>query len=173
MSNYKEKLTGITTFVFDYDGVFTDGTVYLSDNGDQLRTANARDGYALQLAAKLGYRICVITGAYSNGIVERFKKLGIVDVYIGSNDKLKVFKDFCQKYELDSNEILIMGDDIPDYPLIMEAWVSCCPSDAVWEIRSQVDYISIYPGGKGCVRDIIEQVLRLQGRWMKPDGFHW
>ncbi len=173
MTNYKEKLSGITTFVFDYDGVLTDGLVYIMESGEPLRSAHARDGYALQLAAKQGYRICVITGALSNGVVERFKRLGIHDVYIGANDKLKVYHDFCKKYKLKKEEILVMGDDIPDYPLIREAWVSCCPSDAVWEIRTEVDYISIYPGGKGCVRDIIEQVLRLQGRWMLDDAFHW
>lgn len=173
MSNYKEKLSGITTFVFDYDGVFTDGIVYISESGEQMRTANARDGYALQLAARLGYRICVITGAYSNGIVERFKNLGITDIYLGANDKLQVFKDFCLKYSLDSKEVIAMGDDIPDLPVIREAWVSCCPADAVWEIRSVVDYVSIFPGGRGCVRDIIEQVLRLQGRWMQEHAFHW
>jgi 3-deoxy-D-manno-octulosonate 8-phosphate phosphatase (KDO 8-P phosphatase) len=173
MTNYKEKLAGITTFVFDYDGVFTDGIVYMMDNGEQLRSANARDGYALQLAARLGYRICVITGAFSNSIIERLKKLGIYDVYTGANNKLEVFNGFVEKYQLKKEEILVMGDDIPDYPLIRDAWVSCCPADAVWEIRSAVDYISIQPGGRGCVRDIIEQVLRLQGRWMGEEAFHW
>jgi 3-deoxy-D-manno-octulosonate 8-phosphate phosphatase (KDO 8-P phosphatase) len=173
MANYKEKLAGITTFVFDYDGVFTDGIVYMMDSGEQLRSANARDGYALQLAARLGYQICVITGAYSVSIVERLKKLGIDDVYTGANNKLEVFQEFCGKYHLNKEEILVMGDDIPDYQMIREAWVSCCPADAVWEIRSAVDYISIHPGGKGCVRDIIEQVLRLQGRWMGDEAFHW
>ncbi|MFO7722936.1 MAG: 3-deoxy-D-manno-octulosonate 8-phosphate phosphatase [Bacteroidales bacterium] len=173
MVNYKERLAGITTFVFDYDGVFTDGIVYMMDNGEQLRSANVRDGYALQLAARLGYRICVITGADSVSIVERLRRLGIDDVYTGANNKLDIFQRFVGKYNLSKEEILVMGDDIPDYPLIRDAWVSCCPSDAVWEIRTAVDYISIHPGGKGCVRDIIEQVLRLQGRWMGDEAYHW
>lgn len=173
MSNYKEKLTGITTFVFDYDGVFSDGVVYILDNGDQVRTTHSRDGYALQLALKKGYRIAIITGAYSIGVVERFRKVGIHDVYIGSTDKKAVFDSFCEKYALKREEILAMGDDIPDLPVLKAAHVACCPSDAVWEVRSVADYISILPGGKGCVRDIMEQVMRLQGKWMDDDAYHW
>lgn len=173
MPNYKEKLSSITTFVFDYDGVFTDGIVYMSDSGEQFRSANARDGYALQLAAKKGYRICIITGAFSDGIHERFSRLGIHDVFTGANDKHQVFREYCDRNKLAHNEVLVMGDDIPDFPMIRDAWVSCCPSDAVWEIRSAVDYISIFAGGKGCVRDIIEQVMRLQNQWMLDDAFHW
>lgn len=173
MKNYKERLIDITTFVFDYDGVFSDGVVYILENGEMIRSTHSRDGYALQLALKKGYRICVITGAYSNGIVERFKKIGIEDVFIGADDKLKVFDEYCRKHALKQEEVLVMGDDIPDYKMIQRAWVSCCPSDAAWEIRSSVDYISIYPGGRGCVRDIIEQVMRLQGKWMNNDAFHW
>ncbi len=173
MANYKEKLTGITTFVFDYDGVFTDGVVYLLEDGEQLRTANARDGYALQLAIRNGYRICIITGGLSKGIAERFKRLNVEDVFLGAHDKLSVFNSICQKHNLSKEEILVMGDDIPDYQMIMKAGVSCCPADAAMEIRSTVDYISHYNGGKGCVRDIIEQVMRLQGKWMKEDAFFW
>lgn len=173
MSNYKEKLAHITTFVFDYDGVFTDGVVYLLDNGEQLRTANARDGYALQLALKNGYRICIITGGYSIGVEERFKRLNIEDVYLGAFDKLTAFKTFCDKHNLSKEEILVMGDDIPDLPLIHQAMVSCCPADAAMEVLSAVDYISHYNGGKGCVRDILEQVMRLQGKWLQKDAFYW
>ncbi len=173
MSNYKEKLANISTFVFDYDGVFTDGIVYLSDKGDQFRGANAKDGYALQLAARNGYRICVITGAMSDGIVERLNRLGINDVFTGSYHKSDVFRNFCLNNKLQREEVLVMGDDIPDLPLLREAWVSCCPSDAVWEVRTAVDYVSHFAGGKGCVRDIIEQVMRLQGKWMRDDAFIW
>jgi 3-deoxy-D-manno-octulosonate 8-phosphate phosphatase (KDO 8-P phosphatase) len=173
MTNYKERLSGITTFVFDYDGVFSDGVVYITESGEQLRTTHSRDGYALQLAIKNNYRICIITGAWSTGIVERFRKIGIHDVFIGATNKLEVFNDFCAKNNLSEEEVLVMGDDIPDYQMLQKAWVACCPSDAVWEIRNIVDYISIYPGGKGCVRDIIEQVMRLRGHWMQDDAFHW
>jgi 3-deoxy-D-manno-octulosonate 8-phosphate phosphatase (KDO 8-P phosphatase) len=173
VSNYKEKLSSITTFVFDYDGVFTDGMVFLSDSGEQFRSANAKDGYALQLAIRNGYRICVITGAVSEGITERFRRLGIHDVFIGATHKLVTFEDYCASHQIRKEEILVMGDDIPDLPLLREAWVSCCPADAVWEVRSLVDYISIQPGGRGCVRDIIEQVMRLQNRWMQDDAFQW
>ncbi|HRZ43302.1 MAG TPA: 3-deoxy-D-manno-octulosonate 8-phosphate phosphatase [Bacteroidales bacterium] len=173
MSNYKEKLASITTFVFDYDGVFTDGVVYLSDKGDQFRGAHARDGYALQLAARNNYRIMVITGALSDGIVHRMERLGIHDVHTGAFHKADVFAGYCRKHNLAREEVLVMGDDIPDLPILREAWVSCCPSDAVWEVRSAVDYVSHYPGGRGCVRDIIEQVMRLQGKWMKDDAFIW
>ncbi len=173
MKNYKERLVDITTFVFDYDGVFSDGVVYIMENGDMIRSTHSRDGYALQLALKNGYRICVITGAFSTGIVERFKKVGIHDVFIGADDKLKVFNEYCTRHSLKKEDVLVMGDDIPDLRMIKKAWVSCCPADAAWEVRSSVDYISIYPGGRGCVRDIIEQVMRLQGKWMNDDAFHW
>jgi 3-deoxy-D-manno-octulosonate 8-phosphate phosphatase (KDO 8-P phosphatase) len=173
MSNYKEKLKNITTFVFDYDGVFSDGVVYIMENGEMIRTTHSRDGYALQLALKHGYRIAVITGADSKGVVERFKHLDIPDVYIGASDKLAVYDAFCAKYGLHDEEILVMGDDIPDYPILERAGVACCPADAVWEIRNLSEYVSIYPGGKGCVRDIIEQVLRLQGKWLQTGAYHW
>lgn len=173
MANYKKYLSGITTFVFDYDGVFTDGIVYLTDKGEQIRTANAKDGYALQLANRYGYRICVITGANSKSITERFKKLGIEDIFMGSENKLGVYKKFCEKYDLKREEIVVMGDDIPDYRIMKQAIISCCPANASVEIREIADYISKFDGGKGCVRDIIEQVLRVQGRWMLDDSFSW
>jgi 3-deoxy-D-manno-octulosonate 8-phosphate phosphatase (KDO 8-P phosphatase) len=173
MGNYKEKLKEITTFVFDYDGVFSDGVVYLLENGEQIRTTHSRDGYALQLALKYGYRIVVITGAYSLGVVERFRRTGVEDVFIGASNKLDVFNTYCEKHGLRTEEILVMGDDIPDYQMLEHAGVACCPADAVWEVRNIVDYVSIYRGGQGCVRDVIEQVLRLQGKWMQADAFHW
>ncbi len=173
MSNYKEKLKQITTFVFDYDGVFSDGVVYVLENGEMMRTTHSRDGYAVQLAIKKGYRIAVITGANSPGVAERFRHLDMPDIYLGASDKRSVFESFVEKYGLRKEEILVMGDDIPDYPMLQSAGVATCPADAVWEIRSVSEYVSIYPGGKGCVRDIIEQVMRLQGNWMQTDAYQW
>lgn len=173
MPNYKEKLTTIKTFVFDYDGVFTDGIVYLMDNGAQVRTANARDGYALQLAIKQGYRICVITGALSKAIKERFERLKVSDVFLGSDNKKQILDDYIKKHNIKKEELLVMGDDIPDFHLLKAAHVATCPADAVEEIKLISDYISKKDGGKGCVRDIIEQVLRVQNNWMNDDAFHW
>ncbi len=169
--NYKELLKNITTIIFDYDGVFTEGKILLLENGDQLRTANVKDGYALQLAIKKGYRIAVISGGNSDSIKVRLKKFGIYDVFIRVEHKIKVFNEYLQKHKLNREEVLFMGDDIPDCQIMKEARVAACPADAVEEIKTLSHYISYFKGGDGCVRDILEQVMKVQGKWMTDDSF--
>ena len=173
MTNYKEKLKNITTFIFDYDGVLTEGIVWLTEKGEPLRTANVRDGYALQLAVKKGYRVAVISGGKSNSTSNRLRSLGINDIFLGVEHKIDVFDEYVKKNGLSEDEVLYMGDDIPDYKPMGKAAVAACPADAAEEIRAIADYISHYNGGKGCVRDMIEQVLKLQNNWMKDDAFTW
>lgn len=173
MSNYKEKLLHVNTFIFDYDGVLTDGTVVISSSGDALRTANVKDGYAMQLAIKKNYRICIISGGYSESMIHRLKSLNITDVFLGVDRKIEVYNQYIETHNLKSENVLFMGDDIPDYELMIKAGVPTCPSDAAEEIKQKATYISHQPGGKGCVRDIIEQVLKVQGRWMNDDAYHW
>jgi 3-deoxy-D-manno-octulosonate 8-phosphate phosphatase (KDO 8-P phosphatase) len=138
-----------------------------------LRTSNVKDGYALQYAVKKGYRICVISGGKSTAMTDRMKSLGITDVFLGIDNKLVVFQDYLSKNNLEKSQVLYMGDDIPDYEVMLHAGVACCPADAAIEIKAVADYISDANGGKGCVRDIIEQVLRLHDQWFHKDAFHW
>ena len=173
MTNYKELLKNITTFIFDYDGVLTEGLVTLTEKGEPLRTANVRDGYALQLAVKKGYRIAVISGGKSKSMMHRLASLGITDVFLGVEHKVSVFEQYLAEHNINPNEVVYMGDDIPDYHVMKLAAVPACPADAAEEIRSISKYISHFNGGKGCVRDIIEQVLKLQQNWMTDDAFKW
>jgi 3-deoxy-D-manno-octulosonate 8-phosphate phosphatase (KDO 8-P phosphatase) len=173
MSNFKEKLTKVKAFVFDVDGVFASSKVYLHPSGDLMRTMNIKDGYAVFYAIRKKYLICIISGGTSESVRGRFKNLGIADIYLGSHNKVKDFNDFLQKHELKPDDILYMGDDLPDYEVMKMVAVPTCPSDAVEEIKAISSYISDKSGGEGCVRDVIEQVLRLQGRWMEPDAFSW
>jgi len=173
MTNYKELLKNINTFVFDYDGVLTDGSIITLDDGEAYRTTNVKDGYALQLARKKGYRIVVISGAKADCMVHRLKALHISDIFLGIENKLETFKTYLQNNAIDSSHVLFMGDDIPDYELMLASGLSSCPSDAAEEIKKVSRYISHFAGGKGCVRDVIEQVLKVQGKWMNDDAYHW
>lgn len=173
MSNYKDKLHKITTFIFDYDGVLTDGTVFPTADGDMMRAANVKDGYALQLAVKKGYRIAIISGGKSVSMEQRMKALKIDDVFLAVSNKREVFDKYLAENNLKTEEILYMGDDIPDYELLRLVGVSCCPNDAAEEILEIVDYISHKPGGKGAVRDVLRQVMKLQGKWFDKEAFHW
>jgi 3-deoxy-D-manno-octulosonate 8-phosphate phosphatase (KDO 8-P phosphatase) len=173
MTNYKELLKNINTFVFDYDGVLTDGSIITLDDGEAYRTTNVKDGYALHLARKKGYRIAVISGAKADCMVHRLKALQITDVFLGIEKKLETFKSYLQKNGIDSSHVLFMGDDIPDYELMLASGLSSCPADAAEEIKKVARYISHFAGGKGCVRDVIEQVLKVQGKWMNDDAYHW
>lgn len=172
-SNFKEDLKRIKAFAFDVDGVLAMPYVFLSAECDLLRTMNTKDGYALQYAAKRGYPIAIITGGRTESVGKRFKGLGIDDIYLGASDKVKDFDDFRGKYGLEADEVLFMGDDLPDLKVMEKAGVACCPADAVEEIKSVSVYISHRNGGEGCVRDIIEQVLRLHGMWMDGEAFLW
>jgi 3-deoxy-D-manno-octulosonate 8-phosphate phosphatase (KDO 8-P phosphatase) len=173
MANYKELLQHINTFIFDYDGVLTDGSVITTSTGEAYRISNVKDGYALQLAWKKGYKVAVISGARSESMVQRMKALQISDVFLGVENKRVVFREYLRNNNLQPENVLYMGDDIPDYEVMLEVGVSTCPADAAEEIRSVARYISHFNGGKGCVRDVIEQVLKVQGKWMNDDAYHW
>ncbi|MCK4638288.1 MAG: HAD hydrolase family protein [Bacteroidales bacterium] len=173
MTNYKELLKNVNTFVFDYDGVFTDGTVILLHKGEPLRTANVKDGYAVQLAVKKGYRIAIISGGKSDSMYNRFAALKVSDVFMGVDNKLQIFRDYLADNNINPENVMYMGDDIPDYEIMLEASVPTCPADASEEIKLVSKYISHFKGGEGCVRDIIEQVLKVQGKWMNDDAYKW
>lgn len=173
MANYKEKLKNITTFIFDYDGVMTDGALILQHEGHPLRSANVKDGYVLQLAIKLGYNIVIISGGFSQSVENRFGALNITDVFLGVKDKVRVFKKYIEDKNIDPKQIIYMGDDIPDYRVMKLVGVPVCPKDASEEIKDISLYISDKGGGKGCVRDIIEQVLKVQGKWMTEESYYW
>ncbi len=170
MSNYKTKLAGIKAFAFDVDGVFTDGTVICTENGDLLRSHNAKDGYALRKAILNGFPVAIITGGASDSIIYRFEPLGVKDIYLKSSYKIPDFMDFCSKYDLSPNEVLFMGDDIPDIEIMKICGLPCSPSDAVNEVKDISEYISLYAGGHGCVRDIIEQTLKIQNKWYNTEN---
>ncbi len=173
MDNYRKELDKINTFIFDIDGVMTDGNVIIASDGEQLRTMNVRDGYALQLAVKKGYRIIIISGGKSTIMAQRFLGLGITDVYLGVNNKVEAYQNYINKNNLNSENILYMGDDIPDYEVMSVVGFAACPADAAEEIKSISKYISPNKGGYGCVRDIIEQVMKIHGNWFNKDSFHW
>jgi 3-deoxy-D-manno-octulosonate 8-phosphate phosphatase (KDO 8-P phosphatase) len=165
MLNFKERLSFIKAFAFDVDGVFTDGSLLLMPGVEQLRTMNIRDGYAVQLACKLGYPIAIITGADEKSVKVRMERLGVKDIYMGAGDKCKEFIDFTSKHNLNPDTVLFMGDDMPDYSVIQLAGIRTCPADADSEIKNLSHYVSAFAGGRGCVRDVIEQTLRAQGKW--------
>jgi len=173
MGNYKEQLKHINTFIFDYDGVLTEGSIIMTNMGEAYRISNVKDGYALQLARKKGYRVAVISGAHSESMVQRLASVQITDVFLGVDNKLEVYKNYLFQHGLRNEQVLFMGDDIPDYEVMTEAGVSACPADASEEIKAVSQYISHLGGGKGCVRDVIEQVLKVQGKWMNDDAYHW
>jgi len=173
MSNYKALLTKVKTFIFDYDGVMTNGNLLLQMEGQPLRFANVKDGFVLQLAIKLGYRVVIISGGLSPSVENRFEALGIKDVFLGVRDKLSVLNEYIENHKIDLEAIVYMGDDIPDYRVMKEVGVPVCPADAVEEIKKISIYISDKNGGEGCVRDIIEQVLKVQGKWMTEESYHW
>ncbi len=163
--SYKKKLKDIKAFVFDVDGVFTDGSVYLMPGGHMSRVMNVLDGYAVVKALKNNYLIGVITGGNDEMVKHRINYLGIQDYYPKSPDKMIDFEDFKAKYNLSNDEILTMGDDIPDFHIMKNSAIAACPENAVPEIKSVADYISPKKGGSGAVRDVIEQVMKVQGKW--------
>ncbi len=172
MPNFKEKLTQVKAFIFDVDGVFSEN-LYVSSSGEQWRSMNIKDGYAVQLAIKKGYPMGIITGGVCDGIRIRFEYLGVKDIFMGSSNKIDAFNEFIHKYNLKAENIMYMGDDLPDYEVMIQVGVPVCPYDAATEIKEISNYISIMKGGGGCVRDVIEQVLRAQGKWFNQDAFQW
>lgn len=167
--NVLEKFRPVRTFVFDVDGVLTDGTLLLMEDGGMLRSMNIKDGYALQLAVKKGYSVWVISGAKSEAVRTRLQKLGVHEVHIGIDSKRELLDEICQRTGVGCETMLYMGDDIPDYACMKKASLACCPHDAVPEIRSIAHYVSPLPGGQGCVRDVIEKVLKLNRHWELPE----
>ena len=160
-----EKFKTIRTFALDVDGVLTDGSVQVFDSGEQVRRMNTKDGYALQLAIKKGYNIVVISGGNSEGVRLRLQYLGIRDIFLGVHNKKETLQKYALEHNLPENEILFMGDDIPDYAAMKLSGLACAPADAAPEIRHIATYISSFAGGHGCVRDVIEKVLKLNGHW--------
>lgn len=163
--NVLELFKNITTFVFDVDGVLTDATVLLLENGLQARQMHVKDGLALQMALRNGYKVIIISGGTSEPVIRRLQYLGIEEVHLGLIDKLKFFDGIREQYILDWKEILYMGDDLPDLPVLEKVGMPCCPQDAVPEVKAVSQYISPVAGGRGCVRDVIEKVLKLNGHW--------
>ena len=171
--SYKEIMNDITTFIFDVDGVLTDGSVFVSTEGEMLRTMNIRDGYALKSAVDCGYNVCIISGGSNEGVRVRLRNLGITDIHLGTPDKVATFDEYTDIYNIKPEQVLYMGDDIPDIPVLKSAGLSACPQDAVSDVKQMVAYQSPFEGGKNCVRDIIEQTLRVQGKWMSDQAFEW
>lgn len=163
--SYKEIMPQIKTFIFDVDGVLTDGGVHVFENGELVRKMNIKDGYALKSAVDAGYRVCIISGGSNEGVRKRLKGLGITDIYLGAHNKIEQYHELVDMYELKEEEVLYMGDDIPDYPVMNMVGFACCPNDAAPEIQEISHYISNKKGGYGCVRDVIEQIMRVQGLW--------
>ncbi len=166
---FLETLKNIQAFVLDIDGVLTDATVLVTERGEQLRRFNVRDGYAIQLAIKKGFNICAISGGKSQGSLLRLNALGLTEVHLGVTNKTEIYKNFIIQHGLAHESVLYMGDDIPDLPVMKLAGVPVCPADAVEEIKSISVYISPKCGGQGCVRDVIEKVLKIQGKWFDPE----
>jgi 3-deoxy-D-manno-octulosonate 8-phosphate phosphatase (KDO 8-P phosphatase) len=163
--SYKEFLAQITTFILDVDGVLTDGSIQISTSGELLRTMNIKDGYAMKYAREKDYTICIISGGNNEGVRSRLKGLGITDIYLGCPDKVEQMEEFFDIYDIKPGEVLYMGDDLPDLYAMQKVGLPCCPQDAAPEIKEASRYISHKKGGKGCVRDVIEQVLKVQGKW--------
>jgi 3-deoxy-D-manno-octulosonate 8-phosphate phosphatase (KDO 8-P phosphatase) len=173
MANFTEDLQKIKAFVFDIDGVLSKQTINIGSDGTPMRTINLRDGYALQLAVRKGYEVCVISGGDSIPFKKRLNRLGVKHVHLSVAEKAEVLDKFMRDKGLQKEEVLYMGDDIPDYNVMKMSGVAVCPGDADNEIKQISMYISDKTGGNGCVRDVIEQVMRLHGKWMNNDAFIW
>lgn len=171
MSNFKEDLNKVKAFVFDIDGVLTDGRVYCMGDGEQVRSMNVKDGFGIRCAINNGYPVGIISAGHHNGgALKRLEFLGIPSIYNGHIDKRGSLDAFCEKHNVSKDEILYMGDDIPDIPVLKLVGIPTCPSDARPEVKSIAKYISHLDGGQACARDVIEQVLRAQGKWFNPDA---
>lgn len=163
--NVLHRLAEVRHFVLDVDGVLTDSNLLLTEKGELLRTMNTRDGYALKAALKQQFSILIITGGESDGVRKRLSRLGVSNIHTGIDDKLTVFREIAQTNNWDLKQVLYMGDDLPDLEMMKEVGLPCCPADAAEEIKDLAVYTSPHAGGRGCVRDIIEKVLKIQGKW--------
>ena len=173
MSTINYDLKKIKALAFDVDGVVSADVIPLHPSGEPMRTVNIKDGYAIQLAVKQGIRIAIITGGRTEAVRVRFAGLGVTDLYMGSGVKIHDYRIFRDKYGFSDDEILYMGDDIPDIEVMCECGLPCCPRDAAPEVKSVARYISSANGGYGCGRDVIEQVLKVHGKWMSAEAFGW
>ncbi len=172
MINYD--LIKIRTIVFDLDGVLSASTILLDADGTPLRTVNIKDGYAIQLAMKMGLRIAILSGCRIEAVRQRYEGLGMEDIYLGASVKIKVYDEYLAKYGYDDSEVMFVGDDIPDLEVMRRAGCAVCPKDACTEVKEVSCYISQYDGGYGCGRDVIEQTLRAQGKWLMDEkAFGW
>lgn len=172
MINYD--LQKIKAIIFDIDGVLSAETITLHPSGEPQRTVNIKDGYAIQLAVKMGLHIAILSGAQTESLRKRYEGLGVPDIFLKAAVKIKVYEDYLKKYNLTDEEVIYVGDDIPDYEVMARCGCPCCPADAAPEIKSISIYVSSKNGGYGCGRDIVEQVLRAQGKWMKNEkAFGW
>ncbi|QUB48207.1 HAD-IIIA family hydrolase [Prevotella sp. oral taxon 475] len=172
MINYD--LQKIRAIVLDVDGVLSAQTITLASDGEPLRTVNIKDGYAIQLACKQELRIGIITGGDTQAVRLRYERLGVKDLYMKTAVKLTAYEDFIEKYGLRDEEVMYMGDDVPDFEVMTRCGCPCCPADACADIKNVSLYVSHYPGGQGCVRDIIEQTMRAQNKWMNTaKAFGW
>lgn len=163
--SYKEYLANINTFIFDVDGVLTDGTITVTTDGEMLRTMNIKDGFALKTAIDAGFNVCIISGGSNEGVRKRLAGLGIKDIYLAVHNKIEQLNAYMNTHNITTAQVLYMGDDIPDYPVMELVGLPCCPQDAVPEIKAVSKYISHKNGGRGAVRDVIEQVLKVQEKW--------
>lgn len=174
MSSIAYDLTKIKAFVFDVDGVLSPSTIPLASDGFPQRMVNIKDGYALQLAVKRGYRIAIITGGTCEAVRRRFAALGIADIFMGASKKLPVLKNWMQENGLQAEEVAFMGDDIPDLPCLRHVGLPCTPFDACWECKETAVYVSRFSGGYGCGRDLLEQTMKAHGNWMNDEeAFGW
>jgi 3-deoxy-D-manno-octulosonate 8-phosphate phosphatase (KDO 8-P phosphatase) len=173
MADFLEKLSKAEAFIFDVDGVLTDGTVIVTEEGHMLRNMSIKDGFVLQLAVKLGIKIAIITGGNSKGVIKRLQGLGIQDVFAGVADKIHVLDQYLADNSINPEYCVYMGDDIPDLQIMNRVGLSTCPSNAATEVLEACAYVSPYEGGKGCVRDVIEKSLRLKGLWNPSEQGSW
>ena len=173
MAFFKEELMKVKAFVFDVDGVLSKATQVLSPDGETVRTSNLKDGFALVYAVRIGYPVCIITGGKTVEVIKRCEKIGIKNLYAGSLRKLPSLYDFLEKNNLKAEEVMYMGDDLPDYPAMKIVGVPVCPRDAATEIKEISHYISDKDGGDGCIRDVLEQVMRAQGKWINCETMNW
>ena len=163
--SYKQLLPKITTFIFDVDGVLTNGMLTIMPDGELVRHMNVKDGYAMKTALNKGFKVCIISGGTNKAVKSRLAALGIQDIYLGAHNKINEYKEILEKYNLNHENVLYMGDDIPDIPVMKKVGLASCPNNAVPEVQQAARYISNIKGGEGCVRDVIEQVLKVQGKW--------
>lgn len=163
--NFKEIMNHITTFILDVDGVLTDSSVHVTPTGEMLRIMNIRDGFAMKAAIESGYHLCIISGGHNEGVRIRLQNLGVTDIHLASPDKVATFNEYLAQYNLKPEEVLYMGDDIPDYHVMKLVGLPACPQDSSPEIKAISKYISHKNGGRGAVRDVIEQVMKVQGKW--------